>query len=227
MAPHGRQHRESGVTVREYLTELADIPWRVSGSRRVSYARYLSLANGLRQRENPVTPFTHGAAGPVPTTNSPSVDGPPQRSSGVLVADDDEAVRRMLAEGMRTHGFAVWLAASGREAVELYLAHRDRIDVVLLDVQMPGLNGPVALAALREIDPRVHCCFMTGDAGHYTDSMLAGLGAAAVFRKPFRLGEVAQRLMRLAGTIDRDGAPRQDSREDDGGCSAATGPTSR
>ena len=174
-----------------------------------------------------MTPFTLEDAGPVPITRSPSVDEPPQRSSGVLVADDDEAVRRMLAVGMRTHGFAVWLAANGREAVDLYREHPDVIDVVLLDVRMPGLDGPGTLAALREIDPRVRCCFMTGDAGHYADRMLADLGAAAVFRKPFRLREVAQRLMRLAGTIDRDGASREDYWDDDGGGSAATRPPSR
>jgi DNA-binding NtrC family response regulator len=174
-----------------------------------------------------VTPFTLGTAGPVTTTSSPSVDGPPQRSSGVLVADDDEAVRRMLAVGMRTHGFAVWLAANGREAVELYREHADGIDVVLLDVRMPGLAGPGTLAALQEIDPRVRCCFMTGDAGYYSDRMLVELGAAAVFRKPFRLREVAQRLRRLTVTIDHYIASREDYWDDDGGGSAATRTQSR
>ena len=63
---------------------------------------------------------------------------------------------------MRSHGLAVWLAADGPEAVELYRGHRDTIDVVLLDVQMPGLDGPATLTALREFDPGVLCCFMTG-----------------------------------------------------------------
>jgi CheY-like chemotaxis protein len=145
----------------------------------------------------------------------------------VLVADDDEAVRRLLAIGMRTHGFAVWLARDGPEAVDLYRAHRDEIDVVLLDVRMPGLDGPGTLAALREIDPRVRGCFMTGDAGHYTDRTLVELGAAAVFRKPFRLREITRQLLHLAGTIDRDGGSRADRWDDDGGGSAATRPPSR
>src|SRR5437868_2708842 len=112
---------------------------------------------------------------------------------------------------MRSHGFAVWLAADGPEAVELYRRHRDTIDVVLLDVQMPGLDGPATLTALREFDPGVLCCFMTGGPGRYTEEMLVGLGAATVFRKPLRLREVAQQLARLADTFDR-AAASQDTR---------------
>jgi hypothetical protein len=66
---------------------------------------------------------------------------------------------------------------------------------------------------------------MTGDPGHYTDQMLVDLGAAIVFPKPFRLREVAQQLMRLASTIDRDEASREDHWDDDGGGSTATRPT--
>jgi DNA-binding response OmpR family regulator len=123
----------------------------------------------------------------------------------------------MLGVGMRSHGFAVWLAGSGREAIELYRAHRDEIDVVLLDVKMPGLDGPGTLAALREIDPSVRCCFMTGDPGHYTPRMLVDLGAVIVFEKPFRPGEVARQLMSLARSVDRDGTSREEHWDDDGG----------
>ena len=108
----------------------------------------------------------------------------------------------MLGVGMRSHGFAVWLACDGPEAVDLYRAHRDGIDVVLLDVQMPGLDGPETLAALRELNPRVRCCFMTGDLGLYADRTLLDLGAATVFMKPFRLSEVAHQLVHLAITIE-------------------------
>jgi two-component system, OmpR family, response regulator len=152
-----------------------------------------------------------------PATAHPG-SGPP-RPRGVLVVDDQEPVRRVLSAGMWSHGFAVWLAAGGAEAVEVYRRHRDLIDVVLLDVQMPGLDGPATLAALRETNPGVCCCFMTGDSGRYTEQTLAGLGAVAVFRKPLRLREVAQQLVRLAGPLDcgEDEVARDDRWRDDGG----------
>ena len=50
-------------------------------------------------------------------------------------------------------------------AVDLYRRHRDEIAAALLDVRMPGMNGPETLEALREIDPHLRCSFMTGDPG--------------------------------------------------------------
>ena len=63
-------------------------------------------------------------------------------SHGILVVDDEAGVLRVLDLVLRQQGFAVWPAAGGVEAVELYRRHREAIDVVLLDVCMPGLDGP-------------------------------------------------------------------------------------
>src|SRR5690349_11978266 len=79
------------------------------------------------------------------------------RRHGVLVVDDQEGVRGVLGAMLRQEGFAVWLAADGWEAIDLYRSRRAAIDLVLLDVRMPGLDGPATLAALRGLDPRVRC----------------------------------------------------------------------
>jgi CheY-like chemotaxis protein len=131
----------------------------------------------------------------------------PPRQYGLLVVDDDEGVRGVLGVGLRQQGFAVWLASGGREALDLYRQHSRAIDVVLLDVRMPGLDGPQTLAALQELNPQVCCCFMSGGLGSYTQEGLRDLGAAAVLPKPFRLPEVARVLLGLAG--DANGEPAQ------------------
>lgn len=120
------------------------------------------------------------------------------RPHGVLIADDEADVREVLHDKLRQEGFSVWLAADGQEALELYRNHRETIDVALLDVCMPGLDGPQTLAALRKVTPRVRCCFMSGDLGSYSEEKLRGLGAASVFAKPFRLDEVTRALEELA-----------------------------
>jgi CheY-like chemotaxis protein len=114
---------------------------------------------------------------------------------GVLIVDDEPAVGGMLACLFRGRGLTPMLAGGGREAAELYRRHHDTIQAVLLDVRMPGLDGPQTLALLREIDPGVRCCFMSGDTGQYTPEGLLALGAARFFSKPFRnLDEVADAL---------------------------------
>lgn len=120
-----------------------------------------------------------------------------RRPAGVLVVDDDGLIRSMLATGLRQQGIHVWLAANGREAVEIYSQHAGAIDLVLLDVRMPGLDGPQTLAALEKIDTRVRCCFMSGDTGTYTSRELHRPTVVRVFRKPFRLDDVAEILAEL------------------------------
>ncbi len=120
---------------------------------------------------------------------------------GVLVVDDEHLVRVMLQLGLERDGFQVWTATNGREAVELYREHRDEIAVVLLDVRMPGLDGPATLDALRQLSPEVRACFMTGDPGAYDPVGLRQRGAAHVVAKPFRLDRLVP-VLRLLATAD-------------------------
>ena len=120
------------------------------------------------------------------------------RPNGILVVDNDAGLRGVLDAGMRQQGFAVWLAADGQEALDLYWQQRRAIDVVLMDVRMPVLDGPRTLTALRELNPRVSCCFMSGDTGDFTGRDLRELGAVAVLAKPFRVEEIAAMLWELA-----------------------------
>src|SRR5205085_2674859 len=115
----------------------------------------------------------------------------------VLVADDCVELRRLLNIALQREGFDVWLAADGAEAVEIFRHHPGWIDVLLLDVRMPQLTGPEALEAVRRIDPDVRACFMTAEAGEFTEADLLRRGAVAVFEKPFTVTEVAGTLHRI------------------------------
>lgn len=121
----------------------------------------------------------------------------PRQHSGILVVDDEPAVRRLLELALDGQGFKVWQAADGREAVEVYRRERDAIGLVLLDVRMPGLDGPGALRALREINPELRCCFMSGNTGAYTIQQLLDLGASHFFQKPLGLAELVKALRNL------------------------------
>jgi len=118
----------------------------------------------------------------------------------ILVVDDDPHVRAMLGTALKSFGFAVTLASGGTEAIQTYQQGRGAIDLVLLDVRMPGLDGPETLAALRKADPAVRCCFMSGHAAMYSEAELLGMGAAGVIGKPFgKLDALADRLRDAAG----------------------------
>jgi CheY-like chemotaxis protein len=118
----------------------------------------------------------------------------PRDKPGVLVVDDDHLVGVLVQLGLERNGFDVRLACGGREAIRLYRKHRDSIAVVLLDVHMPGLDGPQTLEALRELNREVLVCFMSGDASAYEPEELRQRGAACVIAKPFRLEDLANVL---------------------------------
>ena len=108
----------------------------------------------------------------------------------ILVVDDEPLIRELLQLTLEQQGFSVFLAADGREALALYQAQRSTIALVLLDVRMPGLDGPATLTALRRLDPAICACFLTGHAGGYTDEELLERGAVRVFAKPFHSAEL-------------------------------------
>jgi CheY-like chemotaxis protein len=134
---------------------------------------------------------------------APVEDGRPRfRREWVLVVDDSLLMRVMLRRALDRAGFRAVLARSGPEAIRLYRQYQPAIGAVLLDIQMPGVDGPETLAALRDMDPSVRVCFVSGDTGEYLPEDLIRRGAEAVFFKPFRLDD-------LAGVVRRmlDGEP--------------------
>jgi CheY-like chemotaxis protein len=120
----------------------------------------------------------------------------------ILVVDDEVAVRDFLGRALPQFGLAVLSASSGNEAVRLYRQYQT-ISAALLDMQMAGgLDGPQTVRALREVNPALPCCFMTGGSGDYTLTELLALGVSDVFQKPFRnLAVVAAHLTSLASVI--------------------------
>jgi CheY-like chemotaxis protein len=129
------------------------------------------------------------------------------RNLGILVVDDMGLILSMLKVALQSRGFNVWLAENGDDAIPLYRLNREEIDLVLLDVQMPGLDGPHTLDALRRLDPDVLACFMTGNSGDYSRDDLLECGVARVFNKPFSAITLAQSIHELLVPQDYSAQP--------------------
>ncbi len=111
----------------------------------------------------------------------------------VLLVDDDEALRDMLAEQLQLHEeFAVVTAGSGGEA--LAIARKDYFDVIILDVGLPDMDGREVCRLMRRAGVKSPVIMLTG-ADSDADTIL-GLDAGAndYVTKPFRLGVLLARL---------------------------------
>jgi two-component system, OmpR family, response regulator len=113
----------------------------------------------------------------------------------ILVVDDDPDIRRLAALALeRLGGFRVSVAASGAEALEV--AREKPPDVVLLDVSMPGADGPETLLALRSNPAtcRLPVIFFTATSSESEADRLRALGAAGVVPKPFDFADLPRRV---------------------------------
>ena len=107
----------------------------------------------------------------------------------VLIADDEEAVRQMLAAFFETrapaYGYVVETVADGMAAINA--VRRAAPALVLLDIEMPGVDGVTALRAIRRLQPRVPVIMVTGNESARTAAHVMELGASSYMPKPVRL----------------------------------------
>jgi two-component system OmpR family response regulator len=126
-------------------------------------------------------------------------------SRRLLLVDDDDAIRTIAAITLeRVGGWTVIPASSGQAGLEA--AQDDGpFDAVLLDVMMPGLDGPTTLRRLREgiLQPSVPVIFLTAKVGEAEETRLRALGAAGVIAKPFDPIALPGELQRIVN-VPRD-----------------------
>lgn len=109
----------------------------------------------------------------------------PAFTKTVLLVDDEPIVRRGVARLLKRAGFDVTEAASGEDAVTAY--GRGAYDLVLLDLNMPGLNGEQTQLRLLSMDPNVRIVFATGHGDVRREGLLLSRGALGVLEKPYTL----------------------------------------
>jgi DNA-binding NtrC family response regulator len=112
----------------------------------------------------------------------------------LLVIDDEEDLRDMLEFILTAQGFEVATVDSGLAAVEL--ARRQRFDLAITDMKMPGMNGIETLTALKELDPSMEVIVATGYASEQTAAECMKRGAYGYLRKPFELSDLRALIAR-------------------------------
>ena len=125
----------------------------------------------------------------------------------VLLVDDEELVREMLAESLEDLGFGVLAAANGPEVLGL-LASGEAVDVLVTDLSMPGMDGLAVIRAAQDRRPGLPAVLLTGYAGDGAALAVGGAvtGAFSLLRKPIRIHELTDRIqsvMAAKATVTR------------------------
>jgi two-component system cell cycle sensor histidine kinase/response regulator CckA len=115
-------------------------------------------------------------------------DGQPEQGrETILLVEDDDTFRQIGTECLRELGYSVVSARDGIEAVELFSVMKDEVDLVILDLTMPRMNGRDALARMRELVPEVKVLVTSGHHGDQEVREVMALGACGFIGKPYRL----------------------------------------
>jgi CheY-like chemotaxis protein len=99
-------------------------------------------------------------------------------------------------EALETYGYRALTAADGTEAVALYAQHKDEIEVVLTDLMMPYMDGPVTIRALQKLNPKVRIIASSGLA----ESGRAIEGVKMFLPKPYTAERLLKALAEVIGT---------------------------
>jgi two-component system, cell cycle sensor histidine kinase and response regulator CckA len=123
----------------------------------------------------------------------------------VLIVDDEETIRMLVKDILEAKGYAVLCAEDGSTAIDLYRRHRDRIDLVILDMSMPGLTGKETFEKLKEINSGVRAILSTGYARDERAREMIALGVRGFVQKPYRIDHLAATVRKV---LDRTGERR-------------------
>lgn len=146
-------------------------------------------------------PGQSGLAVPGPPLPAELVGG----SETVLVVDDEAPVRRLALEALATGGYKTLEAANGQQALEVLEASPGPVDLVLLDLMMPGLSGLELLPLLKERHPGLPVILVSGMYDPREEASALWRQAEAFLPKPYRVPALLGLVRRV---LDRAGAGR-------------------
>jgi len=116
----------------------------------------------------------------------------PPRAGRVLVIDDDDLVRHVACSMLEQSGLQVVEASDGEHGLEAFGRDPGAIDLVVLDMTMPGLDGPEVAVRLRSIEPEVRVLMVSGYPPEDTERRVGKARADGFLQKPFSIEELSE-----------------------------------
>jgi PAS domain S-box-containing protein len=137
----------------------------------------------------------------LPASQKNKVEGAPlsparlvQGSETILLVDDEQGVLDAVGSMLRHLGYTVLEAADGQCAIEQFQNHHDAIDLVILDMVMPGISGKEAFEDFKQIDPDVKVLLCSGYTAGGQAAGIIKRGCMGFIQKPFTISQLSEKL---------------------------------
>jgi len=118
----------------------------------------------------------------------------------LMLVEDEDALRELNRELLESLGYAVLAAGSGREAVAIFEQKRGAIDLVVLDMVMPGMSGSRIFDRLRQIDPEVKVLLSSGYSLNGEAQRIMDRGCNGFLHKPFTIEQLSRKVREVLET---------------------------
>ena len=112
----------------------------------------------------------------------------------ILIVDDEAIILEVTQGMLRSMGYQVFCAGSGREALDIYREKGGRIDLIVLDMIMPGMSGTETFERLRELDPNGKILLCSGYSIEGKAAKLIEKGCGGFIQKPFRMEDLSREV---------------------------------
>ncbi|MEN5084086.1 response regulator [Bosea sp. TWI1241] len=117
--------------------------------------------------------------------------------SRILVVDDEDSLRALIARGLTLDGHSCTMAADGAEALDILMAEQGRFDLLLTDIRMPLMDGIALALAAKQAFPELTIMLMTGYAEQRERARSLESIVAEVMTKPFTIAELRETVIRV------------------------------
>ncbi len=129
----------------------------------------------------------------------------------ILVAEDESAIREFIVINLKRNGYDVVEASDGAQAIEKYNASNGDIDVALLDIMMPYMDGLEVCKQLRALNPKLGIIMLTAKTQEMDKVSGLMMGADDYVTKPFSPSELIARVDALYRRVEMISAPAQNN----------------
>lgn len=135
---------------------------------------------------NEAAPSSLAAIAPTPLKE----DRPP--SGSILIVENEDALRLAVSQMLRRRGFCVIEVSDGSSALEELRGYKGRLDVMLLDLTLPGVSSREVFEGARQIHPNLKVILTSAYSREMVDDYFRELPVSAFIRKPFQLAELIE-----------------------------------
>ena len=115
----------------------------------------------------------------------------------ILLVDDEKIILEVSKELLGSIGYRVYAAGSGQEAIAVYMEKRNGIDLVILDMIMPGISGGETFDRLREINPDAKVLLSSGYSINGQAQQILDRGCNGFLQKPFQLENLSRKVREM------------------------------